>query len=216
MRWGLFEDRHDAGRRLATALTRFKDEAPVVLALPRGGVPVALEVALALDAPLDIVLVRKIGAPMQPELAVAAVVDGDHPEMAVNDDLVEALGLGEDFLERAKAVELVEIERRRKAYLGGRSRPEIKDKTAIVIDDGIATGATMRAALIAVRRQKPRRTVLAVPVGPPGVAETMKDVADEVVCLEEPPGFGAIGAYYRNFRQLSDEEVVELLKRSPS
>jgi predicted phosphoribosyltransferase len=110
----------------------------------------------------------------------------------------------------------LEIERRRKAYLGGRPRPEIKDKTAIVIDDGIATGATMRAALIAVRRQKPRRTVLAVPVGPPGISEAMRDVADEVVCLEEPPGFGAIGVYYENFRQLSDEEVVALLKRSPS
>lgn len=214
MRWAIFEDRKEAGQRLADALARFRDEAPVVLALPRGGLPVALEVALALNAPLDIVLVRKIGAPLQPELAVAAVADGDHPEMAVNEELAGFLHLSEDFLNNAKAKELAEIERRRKLYLGGRPRAEIKDKTAIVIDDGIATGATARAALMAVRRAGPRRLVLAVPVAPPQSIEWLREEADEVVCLEQPSELGAIGAYYVNFDQLSDDDVIQCLDRA--
>ncbi|MDH3239534.1 MAG: phosphoribosyltransferase family protein [Alphaproteobacteria bacterium] len=214
MRWGIFEDRKDAGQRLAAALARFRDEAPVVLALPRGGLPVALEVALVLNAPLDIVLVRKIGAPQQPELAVAAVVDGEHPEMAVNEELVRILRLSKEFLDDAKAKELAEIERRRKLYLGDRPRAEIKDKTAIVIDDGIATGATARAALMAVRRAGARRVVLAVPVAPPQTVEWLRQEADEVVCLEQPPELGAIGAYYVNFGQLSDDDVVQCLNRA--
>lgn len=214
MRWGIFEDRKEAGQRLADALARFRDEAPVVLALPRGGLPVALEVALALNAPLDIVLVRKIGAPLQPELAVAAVVDGDHPEMAVNEELVSFLRLSEDFLNNAKAKELAEIDRRRKLYLGDRPRAEIKDKTAIVIDDGIATGATARAALMAVRRAGPRRLVLAVPVAPLQSIEQLREQVDEVVCLQQPPELGAIGAYYVNFDQLSDDDVIQCLNRA--
>jgi putative phosphoribosyl transferase len=214
LRWGIFEDRKEAGQRLADALARFRDEAPVVLALPRGGLPVALEVALALNAPLDILLVRKIGAPLQPELAVAAVTDGDHPEMVVNEELARFLQLSEDFLNDAKAKELAEIERRRKLYLGDRPRAEIKDKTAIVVDDGIATGATAKAALIAVRRAGPRRLVLAVPVAPPESIAWLREEVDEVVCLEQPQELGAIGAYYVNFDQLTDDDVIQCLNRA--
>ena len=210
----IFRDREQAGRRLAEALVRFKGSDPVVLALPRGGVPVAFEIARSLEAPLDLVLVRKIGAPFQPELAVAAVVDGEKMEITVNEDLVEALGLPEGYLREQAARQVEEIERRRGLYLRGRDRVGVEGKTAVIVDDGIATGATMRAALRAVRRRKPARLVLAVPVAPPDTVAALRREADEVVCLSTPSYFGAIGQFYADFRQVGDDEVRELLERA--
>jgi putative phosphoribosyl transferase len=210
----VFSDRAAAGRRLAEALRRFEGERPVVLALPRGGVPVAYEVAQALRAPLDLVLVRKIGAPFQPELALGAVVDGERPELVINRDLVEESGVPESYLAKERERQLAEIERRRQLYLAGRPRAPVADRTAIVIDDGIATGATMEAALRATRNARPRRLVLAVPVAPPDTIERLRGEVDEVVCLMMPASLGAIGSFYRDFRQLEDDEVVQLLEQA--
>lgn len=210
----MFTDRTQAGQRLAAALLHLKDRAPVILALPRGGVVVGWEVARALGAPLDLVLVRKIGAPGQPELAAAAVVDGEEPEMVVNDDVVGTFAVPATYLEQERARQVQEIERRRSLYLGGRARAEIGDRTAVVVDDGIATGATVRVALRAVRRRKPARTVLAVPVAPPDTIEALRSEADEIVCLETPALFGAISAFYADFRQVTDDEVTALLART--
>jgi len=210
----IFEDRRDAGIQLARALLRFQDHDPVVLALPRGGVPVAFEVARALDAPLDLVLVRKIGTPMQPELAAGAVVDGGAMELVRNDDVIEAARIPESWLREQAIRELAEIERRRRLYVGGRARVPIEGKTAIVVDDGIATGATTRAALRAVRRRHPKRLVLAVPVAPEETLAALRSEVDEVVCLATPDPFGAIGYFYRDFRQLEDDEVRDLLARA--
>jgi len=210
----VFADRTEAGRRLAERLRRLEDERPVVLALPRGGVPVAYEVAKALAAPLDLVLVRKIGAPFQPELAIGAVVDGERPELVINRGVVEEYGIPESYLEKERTRQLEEIERRRQLYLAGRPRAEIRDRTAIVIDDGIATGATMEAALRATRKAGPRRLVLAVPVAPPDTLERLRGEVDEVVCLMMPAFLGAIGSFYRDFRQLDDGEVIRLLEQA--
>ena len=210
----LFADRSEAGRRLAERLLRFKDERPVVLALPRGGVPVGFEVARALGAPLDLVLVRKIGAPFQPELALGAVVDGGRAETVLNEELIREFQIPESWVAEESARQLEEIERRRALYLAGRTRVPLEGQTAIVVDDGIATGATMEAALHATRRARPKRLVLAVPVAPPDTIERLRPQVDEVVCLARPRAFGAIGWFYADFRQLSDEEVVGLLQRA--
>ena len=209
-----FPDRTEAGRRLAEQLKRFKDQRPVVLALPRGGVPVAYEVAKVLEAPLDLVLVRKIGAPFQPELAIGAVVDGERPELVLNSDLIAEYGIPESYVESERQRQLGEIERRRQLYFAGRARAPVQDRTAIVIDDGIATGATMEAALHATRRAGPRRLVLAVPVAPPDTIERLRPEVDEVVCLMVPAFLGAIGSFYRDFHQLRDEDVTKLLEQA--
>jgi predicted phosphoribosyltransferase len=211
-----FKNRSDAGRRLAAALERYKRQQPVILALPRGGVPVAAEVAVSLEAPLDLILVRKIGVPFQPELAMGAVVDGDSPLVVRNEDVIRLSGIEESEFQSVCNEELAEIERRRQRYLGERERVEIAGKTAIVIDDGIATGATTRAALRATRARGPKRVVLAVPVAPTESLAAMQEEADDVVCLEDYQSFGAIGFYYSDFRQISDAEVIETLKRFPS
>lgn len=210
----MFQDRADAGRQLASRLQHLKDKDPVVLALPRGGVPVGFEIARALSAPMDLVLVRKIGAPWQPELAVAAVVDGEEPQTVKNMDVMLALGLTDEFVEEEAKRQLQEIERRRQIYLGGRERVALKGRTGILVDDGIATGATTRAALKAVRRAAPARLVLAVAVAPPETLETLRQEADEVVCLSAPAYFGAISVFYSDFHQVGDEEVVDLLSRA--
>ena len=210
-----FRDRSDAGRRLAKALSEYKGRNAVVLALPRGGVPVAAEVAAALDAPLDLILVRKIGVPTQPELAMGAVVDGAAPIVVHNEDVIELSGTTADEFDAACASELSEIERRRQLYIGDRARAEIAGQVVIVIDDGIATGATTRAALQAIRNRKPKELVLAVPVAPPDTVEKLRPDVDALICLETPELFGAIGYFYRDFRQVSDQEVVAILKRFP-
>jgi predicted phosphoribosyltransferase len=211
-----FRDRSDAGRRLAKALSSYKDRHPVVLALPRGGVPVAAEVAAALDAPLDLILVRKIGVPAQPELAMGAVVDGTAPIVVRNEEVIELSGITADEFDAACARELAEIERRRQLYIGDRARAEIAGQVVIVIDDGIATGATTRAALQAIRNRKPKELVLAVPVAPPDTITQLRGEVDALICLETPESFGAIGYFYRYFRQVSDQEVVTILKRFPA
>jgi putative phosphoribosyl transferase len=206
-----FRNRVEAGRQLAKALAAYKNQHPVVLALPRGGVPVAAEIATALDAPLDLVLVRKIGVPFQPELAMGAVVDGREPLVVRNENVIELAGISEADFAAVRDQELAEIERRRKLYLGDRPHPEIKGHTAIVVDDGIATGATTRAALRAIRQREPRKLVLAVPVAPTQSLAELRGDADDIVCLEDYEDFGAIGFYYADFRQISDAQVIELL-----
>lgn len=210
-----FDDRSDAGRRLAAALQGYTGGKAVVLALPRGGVPVAAEVAAALNAPLDLILVRKVGLPSQRELAMGAVVDGDEPIMVRNAAVIRAAGICEATFEAAARHELAEIERRRRLYLGNRPRPELAGRTVIVVDDGIATGATVRAALKAVRRSGPKEIVLAVPVAPPDVVGTLSRDADRIVCLSSPADFIAVGNHYRDFRQIEDDEVTATLARFP-
>ena len=211
-----FTDREEAGRLLAARVAALRLRNPVVYALPRGGVPVAAEVANALHAPLDLVLVRKIGAPGQPELALGAVVDGDAPEMVLNAEIVAATGASEAFIEAARRRELAEIERRRRRYLGGLRRVDPAGRDAVVVDDGIATGATARAALHALRRRGPARLVLATPVAPADTLEALRGEVDEIVCLLVPAPFFGIGAFYRDFHQLTDDEVIDLLAaRSP-
>ena len=210
-----FRDRCEAGRKLATALAGYRDQRPVILALPRGGVPVAAEVATALAAPLDLILVRKVGVPDQPELAMGAVVDGGDPIIVRNEDIIELAGIGQSEFKAVCDRELAEIERRRQRYLGNRQRADVAGRTAIVIDDGVATGATTRAALRATRMRKPKRLVLAVPVAPTHNLAALRADADDVVCLEDHEFFGAIGFYYLDFAQVSDEEVIKILERFP-
>ena len=208
----VFADRADAGRRLAARLLKYKDQNPVVLALPRGGVPVAFEVARALNAPLDIIIARKLGAPGEPELGVGAVVDGDHPETTLNREVVNALRVSRDYLEREIHNQLKEIHRRNLIYRAGRARLELKSRTVIVVDDGIATGGSIRAALRGIRHQQPKKVVLAVPVGPTDTIELLRRDADEVVCLSAPARFFGVGEFYRDFHQLTDAEVIRLLE----
>ncbi|TQF27974.1 phosphoribosyltransferase [Bradyrhizobium sp. UNPF46] len=212
----LFQDREDAGRQLARALVKYRSRHPVILALPRGGVPVAAEVAERLEAPLDLVIVRKIGVPMQPELAMGAVVDGTQPLIVRNQDVIELAGVSEDAFDAVCKEELAEIERRRERYLGDRVRSEIKGQTAIIVDDGIATGATTLAAIRALRKREPKELVLAVPVAPLESLQRLHGEVDAIVCLDTPRDFGAIGYYYRDFLQVGDEEVIAILKRFPA
>jgi len=206
-----FADRTAAGRRLAALLAAYKPDSPVIVALPRGGVPVAAEVAAALDAPLELMLVRKLGVPRQPELAAGAVVDGAHPIVLRNEDVIRATGLSDETLARLAAAERAEIERRRGVYLHGRAPLDLTGRTVIVVDDGVATGATIRAALRAIRQAKPRRLVLAVPVGPADTLATLRREADDVVCIEEHDLFVAVGNHYDDFPQLTDAEVTRAL-----
>jgi putative phosphoribosyl transferase len=211
-----FADRSEAGRQLAQRLAGLDLADPVVLALPRGGVPVALEVARRLGAPLDLVLVRKIGAPGHEELAAGAVVDGERPELVLNADVVRNYRIEPAWLDQQQAVQLAEIERRRGLYLRGRPRPSLAGRTAIVIDDGIATGATVRAALRAVRRAGPAELVLAVPVAADEVLGRLAAEADRIVCLQTPRDLMAVGQFYRDFRQIEDAEVVAMLAQAPA
>ena len=207
----MFADRAEAGRKLAKRLLHFRHERPLVLALPRGGVPIGYEVATALNADLDVIIARKIGTPGQPELALGAIVDGERPEVVLNDDVVRVVAPSADFLEREKQTLLREIARREKVYRAGRPKPIIAGRTVIVVDDGIATGATVRAALYALRRAGPKRLVLATPVAPADTIAALTADADEVVCLEAPEPFYAISLHYGAFPQLEDGEVTDIL-----
>jgi predicted phosphoribosyltransferase len=211
-----FRNRAEAGRELATALAGYRDQEPVILALPRGGVPVAAEVAAALNAPLDLILVRKIGVPFESELAMGAIVDGEPPIIVRNEDVIRQAGIAEADFKAVCEAEFSEIQRRRKRYLGTRDRADVAGRTVIVIDDGIATGATTRAALRATRMRNPKCLVLAVPVAPTDSLAELRNETDDVVCLEDHEIFGAIGYYYSDFRQVSDAEVIEILKRFPA
>lgn len=211
-----FADRADAGRRLAERLVRFKDRKPIVLALPRGGVPVGYEIADALAAPLDIVLVRKLGAPDQPELAIGAIALGTEPETVTAPDLIAALGISPLELAAIEARQLQELIRRRDVFRGNRPPPDVAGRTAILVDDGIATGATMRAASRATRSGQPARLVLAVPVAPPETLDALAADVDEIVCLNRAHRFQAVGQFYRHFPQLEDREVLALLGKARS
>jgi putative phosphoribosyl transferase len=208
----IFADRAEAGRLLAERLARLRLRDALVLALPRGGVPVGAEIAKALGAPLDVVFVRKIGAPDQPELAVGAVADGADPEIALNAELVEALGLDEDYIAAAAARELRVIERRRHAWSGLQPEVSPAGRAVIVVDDGVATGMTMQAALRQLRRRKPARLIAAVPVASRSAVTMLGREADQVVCLSAPRRFGSVGSFYRSFGQVPDEEVAALLR----
>ena len=212
----LFQDREDAGRQLARALVKYKSRHPVILALPRGGVPVAAEVAESLEAPLDLILVRKIGTPMQPELAMGAVVDGEQPVIVRNQDVIDLTGVSDETFDAVCKKELAEIDRRREHYLGNRDRADVQGQVAIIVDDGIATGATTLAAIQALRKREPKELILAVPVAPLDTLQRLHTEVDAIVCLDTPRDFGAIGYYYRDFRQVSDDEVIAILKRFPA
>jgi putative phosphoribosyl transferase len=204
-----FADRAEAGRALARRLAAMPREGRVVvLALPRGGVPIGAEVARALDAPLDLLLVRKIGAPWQPELAVAAIVDGDPPDIVIDEETSAMSGVDRGYIEAQAQLELQEIERRRRVYLAGRAPVPVEGATVIVVDDGVATGTTVRAALKALRRRHPARLVLAVPVAPSDTLAALSAEVDEIICLEQPYPFQAIGLHYVDFHQVGDDEVL--------
>ena len=206
----IFKDRKQAGELLAEEVARHGYADPVVFGLPRGGVPVAAEVAAKLKAPLDVILVRKIGAPTQPELAIGAVVDGATPEIVRNEELIRELGIPDEVVREEAQRQLEIIEARRKLWVAGRERVPVKGRTAIIVDDGIATGATVRASLHALKRQGSKRTVVATPVAPMQAVEALRQEADDVVCLETPEYFGAIGFFYLDFSQVSDAEVSRL------
>ncbi|MGN6375262.1 MAG: phosphoribosyltransferase [Sphingomonas sp.] len=206
-----FDDRRDAGRRLAAALQHLAASHPLVLALPRGGVPVAFEVARALHADLDLLMVRKLGAPGHEELGIGAVTDGADPHAILNDEIVRQIAPSPSYIRDEMRRQLAEIERRRRSYLGDRPAISPAGRTVILVDDGIATGGTVRAALEGVRQSRPARLVLAVPVAPADSLAMLRDACDEIVCLHQPDPFFAVGAHYRDFTQTSDTEVVDLL-----
>jgi putative phosphoribosyl transferase len=204
-----FRDRRDGGRALALRLRELQLVEPVVLALPRGGVPVAAEVAGLLHAPLEVFVARKIGLPAHPEFGVGAIAEGGEPLLAQS--VLSRLGLSGADLAPVVERERDELARRVQRYRGSRQLPELHDRTAVLVDDGLATGVTARAALQALRRHEPARLVLAVPVGPPDAARALAGAADDVVCVLQPEGSWAVGAWYRHFEQVSDEQVLELL-----
>ncbi|HSJ45402.1 MAG TPA: phosphoribosyltransferase, partial [Euzebyales bacterium] len=208
----LFTDRRDAGRQLAERLTRLRAETPVVLGLPRGGVPVAAAVAARLQAPLDVLIVRKLGCPWQSELGMGAIGEGG--ARVLNHDLIARLGVTAAELDAVAAREQAELARRVRAYRGTTTRVPVAGRVVIVVDDGIATGFTARAAITVLRRQGAQRVVLAVPVAPPETVEELRGVADDLVCLQTPAQFFGIGAFYTDFAQTSDEQVQRLLSQA--
>jgi putative phosphoribosyl transferase len=208
---GRFRDRTEAGRLLAAKLRAYANRQDVlVVALPRGGVPVGFEVAKALHVALDVMVVRKLGVPGQEELAMGAITTGG--VRILNSSIVEALGITESQIESVAAEEQQELERRERLYRGSRTAPEIRDRTVILVDDGIATGSTMRAAIAALRTQQPARLIVAVPVAPLSTVRELKAEGEEIVCVQAMEPFGAIGAWYEDFTQVADEEVSELLE----
>ena len=208
-----FTNRAEAGELLAARFTELADrDGVIVLALPRGGVPVGYEVARSLRVPLDVFVVRKLGVPGHEELAMGAIASGG--VRLLNHEVVDALGIPGALIDQVARREQAELERRERLYRGNRPPVSLTNKTVILIDDGLATGSTMRAAVAAIRRQEPARIIVAVPVGAPSTCEEMRDVADDVVCLRTPEPFVAVGLWYRDFSETSDAEVGELLGRT--
>ncbi|MEW6162426.1 MAG: phosphoribosyltransferase [Nitrospirota bacterium] len=209
----MFNDRRDAGAQLALGLKEYKDQKDVlVLALPRGGVVTGDEIAHYLNAPLDIVIVRKIGFPGQPEFGIGAV--SETGTVVLNELIMSTYGVPKDYVEREISRQKEEIYRRVKFYRKGKGLPDLEGKTVILVDDGVATGATMKAAITTLREEKLNKLIVALPVAPPNVADELQQMVDEFICIETPPDFMAVGAHYHDFTQVSDEEVVELLQRS--
>jgi putative phosphoribosyl transferase len=209
----IFRDRHHAGRYLAGKLAKYANRPDVlVFGLPRGGVPVAYEVARALRAPLDIFLVRKLGLPGQEELAMGAIASGG--VRVLNEHVVRALGVPQDIIDSVAATEQEELARREQLYRGNRATPEVRGRTIILVDDGLATGSTMRAAVAALRQRGPARIVVAVPVGAPETCAEFQDEADEAICARTPEPFHAVGAWYQDFSQTTDDEVRDLLEKA--
>lgn len=205
-----FHDREEAGRRLADRLAELELHRPVVLALPRGGVPVAAPVAAALDAPLDVLVARKVGAPGHTEFGIGAIAEGS--DEVVTSDAAARVGVSPEQMDSLAAAEREELERRVRLYRGDAELPELQDRDVLLVDDGLATGVTAEAALRSLRRTEPRRLILAVPVAAPDTAVRLSVLADEVVCLERPPDFGAVGYWYEVFDQTTDDEVIGLLE----
>ena len=209
-----FADRREAGRRMAKALARFSAPETLVLALPRGGVPVGFEVARALGAEFDVLVVRKLGAPGHHELGIGAVVEGSPPQLVLNETLASLVGATPAYIEGEMIRQVAEIDRRKCAYRGNRPNPEIAGRTVIIVDDGIATGGTMKAALRALRSSGPKRLILAVPVAPADSLAELEPECDEIVCLERPVPFLAVGNHYEDFSQTDDAEVIWLLSEA--
>jgi len=209
---GLFENRVDAGRQLAARLAGMALERPMVMAVPRGGVPVAIEVARALHAPLDLLLVRKIGTPLHPEVAVAALADGHEPALEIDEETLAASGLGKDYVMVRVPLEFQEIERRRGLYMQDCVPEDLKGRDAVLVDDGVATGTSLRAVLRSLHLRHPRRVVLAVPVAPATELPWLRATVDELVCLRAPTDFVAVSRHYADFSPVSDEDVVAQLK----
>src|SRR5688500_18632457 len=208
-----FRDRRHAGQRLAARLRVYAGRPKLlVLALPRGGVPVAFEIARALGAPLDVFLVRKLGVPGHEELALGAIATGG--TRVLNEQLIRSLDMPREWVEAIDAKEMRELERRERVYRGDRPPPDLTDRVVILVDDGLATGSTMVAAVRAVRQDNPERVVVAVPVAAPEACAALREEADEVYCLHTPAYFGSVGAWYADFRQTTDQEVTALLARA--
>jgi predicted phosphoribosyltransferase len=208
-----FRDRADAGRELASKLIQYRDHRDLlVLGLPRGGVPVAFEVAQALRAPLDVFIVRKLGVPGQEELAIGAVASGN--TRVLNKDVVTGLQIPDHVIDKIAAKQQAELERLEQAYRGRRAPPDVRNKTVILVDDGLATGSSMRAAVQSVRQQQPARIVVAVPTAAPQTCDEFRHEVDEIVCAITPEPFYGVGMWYQNFSQTTDEEVQDLLARS--
>ena len=212
----MFADRREAGRRLAARLGHVRAHDPVVLGLPRGGVVVAAEIAAAIEAPLDVLVVRKLGAPSQPELAIGAVTNGDRPQAIYNEGVIRSLHVSADYLQTEIARQTAEVVRRQALYRGGRPGERLVDRTVVVVDDGVATGATVRAGIQALRRVPVGRIVLAVAVAPRETAVILTEEADELIVLDAPGVFSAVGSFYGDFRQVTDEEVIALLENQAS
>lgn len=212
----IFENRTEAGKKLADALSGYRGQDVVVLALPRGGVPLAYEVASSLSAPMDLLLVRKLGVPSHPELAMGAIMDGTPPVIIRNDYVISQAWVSGDAFNAVRDRELAEIERRRSLYLSGRQLARIKGRTALIVDDGVATGATVKAAIKGLRQLAPARIVVAVPVAPPDTVGELRQMADDVIVLDQPASFGAIGNFYRDFHQLGDDDVVAYMSKAQS
>ncbi len=211
----MFEDRIDAGCQLAKALADLAADNPIIYALPRGGLPVAAEVARALHAPLELMMVRKIGVPSQPEVAMGGIVDGDTPIIVLNEDIIESLNVPMSVVHARANLELKEIKRRRALYLGNRPELNVAGRTAIIVDDGIATGATAKAAIRALKQRRAKRIIVAVPVATRTAIQDLEREADEVRCLDVPDWFRGVGAFYQDFHQLKDHDVLVILEQFP-
>ena len=209
----MFTDRRQAGKLLGEKLLPFAKMEPVIYALPRGGLPVADEVAKCLKAPLDLVLVRKLGAPGHEELAIGATVDGSAPTTVLHDDIIAELNVPESYIKSTEAAALREIERRRKLYMNDRPPLSPKDRTVIIVDDGLATGATMEAAVAAMRKAGAAHIIVAVPVAPGDTVAKFETTADDMIALKTPYPFWSVGSWYHSFPQLTDEDVIETLSR---